>query len=71
MISILWTATTTSSPSVTTQFYMILDLLHFAKERRAKLVLLGSSMRVVKDVLSSRGPLVRPVKLDLVSRLMS
>ncbi len=45
---------------------MILDLLHFAKERRAKLVLLGSSMRVVKDVLSSRVPLVRPVKLDLM-----
>ncbi len=49
-----------------------LDMLHFAKERRAKLVLLGSSMRVVKDVLSAKSPLlglVRPVKLDLVRPL--
>ncbi len=45
------------------------DLLHFAKEKKAKLILLGSSMRVLKNVLSARSPLlglVRPVKLDLI-----
>ncbi len=45
------------------------DLLHFAREKRAKLILLGSSMRVVKNVLSARSSLlglVRPVKLDLI-----
>ena len=44
------------------------DLLHFG-EKSAKLILLGSSMRVVKNVLSARSPLLgiaRPVKLDLV-----
>lgn len=46
-----------------------IDLLHFAKEKRAKLILLGSSMRVVKDILSARSPLlglVRSVRLGLV-----
>ncbi len=46
-----------------------IDLLHFAKEKKAKLILLGSSMRVLKNVLSAIGPLlglVRPVRLDLI-----
>ncbi len=46
-----------------------IDLLHFAKEKSAKLILLGSSMRVLKNILSARSPLlglVKPVKLDLI-----
>ncbi len=46
-----------------------LDLLHFTKERRAKLTLLGLSMRILKSILSARSPilgLVRPIKLELV-----
>lgn len=46
-----------------------IDFLHFVKDKNAKLILLGSSMRVVKKVLSARSPLlglVRPVKLGLV-----
>ncbi|ADB58245.1 AAA family ATPase [Archaeoglobus profundus] len=45
------------------------DLLHFAEEKKAKLILLGSSMRVLKNVLSAGSPLlglVKPVKLDLI-----
>jgi len=46
-----------------------LDLLHFTKERRAKLILLDLSMRILKSILSARSPilgLVKPIKLELV-----
>lgn len=33
-----------------------IDLLHFAKEKNAKLILLESSMRVLKNVLPTRSP---------------
>ncbi len=45
------------------------DMLHFAKEKKAKLILLGSSMRTVKNIFSARSPLlglVKPVRLGLV-----
>ena len=37
------------------------DLLHFTSERKAKLILPGSGMRVVKSMLSARSPVARSV----------
>ena len=34
-----------------------IDLLYFTKEKKVKLILLGSSMRVLKNVLSASSPL--------------
>ena len=45
------------------------DILHFIKEKNAKLILLGSSMKIAKNVLSARSPLlglVRLIRLDLI-----